>query len=70
MRDLKYPKDIDYLKDISKITITITFDTNNDMEILPFCYKYITRLNIEKNKLEKYIIFTFAFQLKLLTKCK
>jgi hypothetical protein len=40
------------------------------MENLPFCYKYITRLNIEKNKLEKYIIFTFAFQLKLLTKCK
>jgi hypothetical protein len=68
MRDLKYPKDIDYLKDISKITIT--FDNINGMENLPFCYKYITRLNIEKNKLEKYIIFTFAFQLKLLTKCK
>ena len=67
MGQINYPKDQDYLKDISKITIT--FDNINGMENLPFCYKYINQINIEKNKLEKYIIYTSTFQLNLLTKC-
>ena len=67
MGQINYPKDQDYLKDISKITIT--FDNINGMENFPFCYKYINQINIEKNKLEKYIIYTSTFQLNLLTKC-
>ena len=40
------------------------------MENLPICYKYTKLINLEKNNvLEKYIIFTSSFQIKLLPKC-
>ena len=69
LRDYQYPKDEEYLKDITKIKIT--FENILNMENLNLCYKYKILLNPEKNnKLEQYIIFTTKFQINLLYKCK
>ena len=69
IRENKFPSDIKYLNDISKIRIT--YDKEINLTNLPFCYKNVNILNKEKNnKLEKYSIFTSIFQIKLITKCK
>lgn len=68
LREEKYPSDEIFLKDISKITIT--FENSSNMIDIPLCYKYNNLINLEKNnKLEKYIIFTSKFQVKLIQKC-
>ena len=58
-----------FLKDISKINISLN---NNipDMINIPICYKYVNLINPEKkNQLEKYILFNSVFQLNLIPKC-
>ena len=68
IRQVNYPKDDDFIKDISKITIT--YENLNNMVNLPLCYKIVNTINPEKkNRLEKYIIFTSSFQINLLSKC-
>ena len=68
LREEKYPSDEIFLKDISKITLT--FENSSNMIDIPLCYKYNNLINLEKNnKLEKYIIFTSKFKVKLIQKC-
>ena len=64
-REYKYPADNIFLSDISKISITL--DKNNiNMTYLSLCFTYSNLVNIKnKNKLEKYIIFTNIFQLNM-----
>jgi len=69
VREIKYPLDQDFLEDISKITIT--FENENNMENLNFCWKDAVILNPSKKYIdEKCIIFTTNFQMNLMTKCK
>ena len=64
IRDEKYPKDINYLNDISKITIKLS--DNLEIPNESFCISKGEFINFKKNKkLEKYIIFASQFQLKL-----
>ena len=68
IREEKYPTAETFLQDISKILIT--YENIPNMENLPICYKYSNVINLDKNyRLEKYIIFTSSFQIKLLKKC-
>ena len=69
IRENNFPLDVDFLKDISKITITL--DNEPELTNINICYKYVHILNPnKKNFLEKYIIFTTTFQMKMLKKSK
>ena len=69
IREETYPSNIKFLNDISKITIS--FGDEVEVKDLPMCYKYVNMIDIKnKNKLEKYIIFTSKFQINLLNKCE
>ena len=68
LREVKFPNDINFLKDISLIKIDLG-NTHNLVNI-PFCHRYVNYINYKKNKVEKYIIFTSVFQLNLLTKAE
>ena len=64
IRDENFPKDINFLKDISKITIKLS--DNLEIPNESFCISKGEFINFKKNKnLEKYIIFASQFQLKL-----
>ena len=65
LREYKYPKDNEFLTDISKITISLSKSDKN-LESLPFCFTDQKIINIYKNKVreERFIIFTTLFQLK------
>ena len=57
IRENKFPPDVIFLKDISKIKIT--FDNESELTNINMCYKYVHILNPNKNNsVEKYIIFT------------
>ena len=69
IRESNFPNNEKFLQDISKILITFE---NNKLELknIPFCFKSVNTINIiNKNKLDKYIIFTSIFQINLLFKC-
>ena len=67
IREQNFPNDMEFLKDISKIKIT--FDNNNELQNIPFCYRMVNMINPEKNNnLERYIIFSSKIQMNLLTK--
>ena len=68
LREVKYPNDINFLKDISLIKIDL--GNTHNLTNIPFCHKYVNYINYKKNKVEKYIIFTSIFQLNLLTKAE
>ena len=65
LREYKYPKDNEFLTDISKITISLSKSDKN-LESLPFCFTDQKIINIYKNKVreERFVIFTTLFQLK------
>ena len=68
IREVNFPSDSDFLKDISKITIN--FENEVGIENLNFCWKNVELINPTiKYKTEKYIIFTSIFQINLITKC-
>ena len=65
IKEAHFPKDEDFLKNISQITIT--FDKNNAKLIENnFCYEYSKFLNPNNNREEKFIIYTTIFQLNKL----
>ena len=66
IKDAHFPKDEDFLKNISQITIT--FDKNNAKLVENnFCYEYSKHINPNnKNREEKFIIYTTIFQLNKL----
>ena len=67
-REEDYPSDEIFLKDISKIIITLEESPN--MKNIPLCYNYTNIINMEKkNRLKKYVIFTSSFQIKNISKC-
>lgn len=69
MREAKFTSYNKYLEDITKINIT--FDEHSYLKDIPFCYKYVNFINpTKKHANEKYLIFTSAFQIKLLKKVK
>ena len=68
IREVNFPSDSDFLKDISKITIN--FENEVGLENVNFCWKNVELINPTiKYKTEKYIIFTSIFQINLITKC-
>ena len=68
IREVNFPSDSDFLKDISKITIN--FENEVGLENLNFCWKNVELINPTiKYKTEKYIIFTSLFQINSITKC-
>ena len=68
LREKDYTSNDKYLRDIS--TIKISLDDKIELSNIPFCYKYVNLINTAKgNKLEKYIIFTSSFQLKIIQHC-
>ena len=50
--------------------IKIDLGNTHNLANIPCCHKYVNFINYKKNKVEKYIIFTSIFQLKLLTKAE
>ena len=68
-REIKFPSDEKYLKNISDIVITFD-NANSNMINMPMCYTYKNFLNVEnKNKLEKFIVITTQFQMNLWEQC-
>ena len=63
----KYPKNEEFLFNIS--SITITYDENNSkLKNLPFCFCKKNLINFKNNKEESFIIYSSLFQLKILCK--
>ena len=68
-REIKFPSDEKYLKNISDIVITFD-NANSNMINMPMCYTYKNFLNVDnKNKLEKFIVITTQFQMNLWEQC-
>ena len=64
IRQNKYPKNEDFLKDNPKITLT--YENIVNMENFPKCYKYANVINPEKKFcLEKYIIFYIHLKISI-----
>ena len=54
--------------DISKITISFS-NINKELQNLPFCFCINSYLNEEKNRVEKFVLFTTQFQLRKFKDC-
>ena len=66
MREESFPSNDKYLKDISRIKITL--GDIYELKNIPLCHRYVNMLN-EKNQVDKYIIFGSVFQFNLIDKC-
>jgi len=64
-REIKYDSDLDFLLNISNLTINFSKSVP-DLHNLPFCYIYQKFINKYKNSIreEKFLIFTSIFQIK------
>lgn len=70
VRDNLYPKDEDFINNISSCLITLD-EKLNSAQNLHFCPVYTKFVNsTKKNRQEKYINFTTPFHLKFLKKSK
>ena len=68
IREINFPKEDTFLKDITKITIT--FEDSPNLKNLNLCYKYVNTINMDnKEKLDRYVIFTTKFQMNMIKKC-
>ena len=68
LREELYPSNDKFLNNISKISLTL--DDKATLSNIPFCFRYNNILSPDKNNfLEKYIIFTSKFQIKIIKKC-
>ena len=68
-RENNFPSDSKFLNDISQIMVTLD-ESNNNLTNIQICYSYNNIINIKnKNRLEKFIIFTNIFQLNMVKKC-
>ena len=68
LREDEYPSNEKFLKNISKIRITL--DKNIDYNNIPICFKYVNLINPKQNeKLEKYVIFSSIFQMNQIQYC-
>ena len=66
---MNYPNNIEFLNDISKITIS--FSTNKkELQDLPFCFTKQIIINTKNNKQEYFVLFTSIFQLKKIKESK
>ena len=69
IREADIPKDQELLADLSKIKINYD-DLNKNEEGVPFCLSKSEFINLRyKNRLEKYVIFTSLYQLKMFGEC-
>ena len=68
LREETYPNDMNYLYDISKITISFS-KNNKDYQNLPFCYTNQFILNEKNKKQESFILFTSKIQLNKIKDC-
>ena len=65
-RNSLFPRDDEYICNLSNITIT--FDDNiPESQNIPFCQCINKFFNIIKNRIEEYVIFTSKYHLKLLS---
>ena len=64
--EINYLSDKLFISDISKINLA--FDEGNyNLTNIRFCYGYTNLINLKnKNKLDKYIIFTSEYQMNLI----
>ena len=69
IREADIPKDQELLADLSKIKINYD-DLNKNEEGVPFCLSKSEFINLRyKNSIEKYVIFTSLYQLKMFGEC-
>ena len=66
LREDSYPKDDEFLDNRESIKIDLVI--SDELKNLNFCPAKINLYNQEKNKLERFVIFTTVFQLKMMPK--
>ena len=69
LREMNYPNDIEFLNDISKITISFS-SNKKELQNLPFCFTKQIIINTKNNRQEYFVLFTSIFQLKKIKESK